>query len=102
MLGERGKGLLNVIDAGAHTFFNMVRIVMYVPSLGAFGAIAFTIGRYGAGSLASYGQLLGTYYLTRRRYLTKRHSSANWPRAWQTSYDKPLRWKCHSGRQRRR
>jgi aerobic C4-dicarboxylate transport protein len=64
LLGERGKPLLNVIDVGAHTFFNMVRIVMYVSPIGAFGAIAFTIGKYGVGSLASYGQLLKTYYLT--------------------------------------
>ena len=42
----------------------MVRIVMYLSPVGAFGAIAFTIGKYGVGSLASYGQLLGTYYLT--------------------------------------
>ncbi|MES2259498.1 MAG: dicarboxylate/amino acid:cation symporter [Pseudomonadota bacterium] len=64
MLGERGKPLLNVIDVTAHTFFNMVRIVMYLSPIGAFGAIAFTIGKYGVASLASYGQLLGTYYLT--------------------------------------
>ncbi|SAL36328.1 C4-dicarboxylate transporter DctA [Caballeronia terrestris] len=64
MLGERGKPLLTVIDAGANTFFNMVRIVMYVSPIGAFGAIAFTIGKYGVVSLASYGQLLLTYYLT--------------------------------------
>ncbi|SAK52250.1 C4-dicarboxylate transporter DctA [Caballeronia glebae] len=64
MLGERGKPLLSVIDAGANTFFNMVRIVMYVSPIGAFGAIAFTIGKYGVVSLASYGQLLFTYYTT--------------------------------------
>ncbi|AEI82415.1 C4-dicarboxylate transport protein DctA (plasmid) [Cupriavidus necator N-1] len=64
MLGERGKPMLDVIDSAANTFFNMVRIVMYVSPLGAFGAIAFTIGKYGIGSLASYGQLLVTYYLT--------------------------------------
>jgi aerobic C4-dicarboxylate transport protein len=64
MLGERGKPLLNVIDVTAHTFFNMVRIVMVLSPIGAFGAIAFTIGKYGVSSLASYGQLLGTYYLT--------------------------------------
>ncbi|SAK67901.1 C4-dicarboxylate transporter DctA [Caballeronia calidae] len=64
MLGERGKPLLSVIDAGASTFFNMVRIVMYVSPIGAFGAIAFTIGKYGVVSLSSYGQLLLTYYLT--------------------------------------
>jgi aerobic C4-dicarboxylate transport protein len=60
MLGERGKPLLNAIDIGAHTFFNMVRIVMYLSPIGAFGAIAFTIAKYGVASLASYGQLLGT------------------------------------------
>jgi aerobic C4-dicarboxylate transport protein len=64
MLGERGKPLLNVIDAGAHTFFNMVRIVMYVSPIGAFGSMAFTIGKFGVVSLASYGQLLVTYYIT--------------------------------------
>lgn len=64
MLGARGKPLLDAIDLGAHTFFNMVRIVMYLSPIGAFGAIAFTIGKYGVASLASYGQLLGTYYLT--------------------------------------
>ena len=37
---------------------------MYVSPIGAFGAIAFTIGKYGVVSLASYGQLLLTYYLT--------------------------------------
>ncbi|EUC12517.1 UNVERIFIED_ORG: aerobic C4-dicarboxylate transport protein [Burkholderia sp. CF145] len=64
MLGEHGKPLLSVIDAGSRTFFNMVKIVMYVSPLGAFGAIAFTIGRYGVSSLGSYAQLLVTYYVT--------------------------------------
>lgn len=64
MVGPRGKPLLDAIDLGAHTFFNMVRIVMYLSPIGAFGAIAFTIGKYGVTSLASYGQLLGVYYLT--------------------------------------
>ncbi|MGT2476554.1 dicarboxylate/amino acid:cation symporter [Paraburkholderia terrae] len=64
MLGEHGKPLLAVIDVGSRTFFNMVKIVMYVSPLGAFGAIAFTIGRYGVSSLGSYAQLLATYYVT--------------------------------------
>ncbi|BBB62408.1 C4-dicarboxylate transport protein 2 [Undibacterium sp. KW1] len=63
-LGETGQPMLKVIDIGAHTFFNMVRIVMYVSPIGAFGAIAFTIGQYGVGSLTSYARLLGTYYIT--------------------------------------
>lgn len=64
MLGERGKPMLQVIDVGAQTFFNMVRIVMVLSPLGAFGAIAFTIGKYGIAALATYAHLLGTYYLT--------------------------------------
>ncbi|ALP68509.1 dicarboxylate/amino acid:cation symporter [Paraburkholderia caribensis] len=64
MLGDRGRPMLTVIDIGSRTFFNMVKIVMYVSPLGAFGAIAFTIGRYGVSSLGSYAQLLATYYAT--------------------------------------
>ncbi|MFJ3054412.1 C4-dicarboxylate transporter DctA [Herbaspirillum sp. NPDC087042] len=64
MLGERGKPMLQVIDVASQTFFNMVRVVMYLSPLGAFGAIAFTIGKYGIGALASYAHLLATYYLT--------------------------------------
>ncbi|MDM0116046.1 dicarboxylate/amino acid:cation symporter [Variovorax sp. J22R133] len=63
-LGDWGKPVLDVINVGSHVLFNMVRIVMYASPIGAFGAIAFTIGKYGVSSLASYGQLLGTYYLT--------------------------------------
>ncbi|VVE22808.1 dicarboxylate/amino acid:cation symporter [Pandoraea anhela] len=63
LLGDTGEPLLKVIEVGANTFFNMVRIVMYVSPLGAFGAMAYTIGKYGVATLASYGQLLLTYYL---------------------------------------
>jgi aerobic C4-dicarboxylate transport protein len=63
-LGERGRPVLNAIDAVSHAIFGMVRIVMYLSPLGAFGAMAFTIGKYGVSSLVSYGYLLFTYYLT--------------------------------------
>lgn len=63
LLGDTGAPLLRVIEVGANTFFNMVRIVMYVSPIGAFGAMAYTIGKYGVATLASYGQLLLTYYL---------------------------------------
>ena len=46
-LGERGKALLNVIDQASHALFGVVGIVMKVAPIGAFGAMAFTIGRYG-------------------------------------------------------
>jgi aerobic C4-dicarboxylate transport protein len=64
MLGERGKPLLSIIDQVAHVFFGIVRIVMYVAPIGAFGAMAFTIGKYGVGSLLSLGKLMLGFYAT--------------------------------------
>ena len=63
-LGERGRLLLDIIDQAAHVFFGMVRIVMYVAPLGALGAMAFTVGKYGIGTLLSLGQLMGSVYAT--------------------------------------
>ncbi|MDF3202757.1 C4-dicarboxylate transporter DctA [Pseudomonas sp. 1912-s] len=64
MLGAAGKPLLSLIDLVAQAFFRMVKIVMYVSPLGAFGGMAFTIGKYGVGSLGAYGNLLICYYVT--------------------------------------
>ncbi|SED49424.1 aerobic C4-dicarboxylate transport protein [Pseudomonas costantinii] len=64
MLGPIGKPLLNLIDLVAQAFFRMVKIVMYASPLGAFGGMAFTIGKYGVGSLGAYGNLLICYYVT--------------------------------------
>ncbi|MRT24964.1 C4-dicarboxylate transporter DctA [Enterobacteriaceae bacterium RIT697] len=64
LLGDIGKPLLNTIDLISKTFFRMLKIVMYLAPLGAMGAMAFTIGKYGVGSLSSYGALLVCYYLT--------------------------------------
>ena len=63
-LGERGKPLLGIIDQSAHVFFKIVGIVMKVAPIGAFGAMAFTIGKYGVGSLLSLGQLMLAFYAT--------------------------------------
>src|SRR5918994_1067047 len=63
-LGERGKPLLGIIDQSAHVFFKIVGIVMKVAPIGAFGAMAFTIGKYGVGSLLSLGQLMLAFYTT--------------------------------------
>ncbi len=57
-LGERGKPLLSIIDQTAHVFFGIVGIIMKLAPLGAFGAMAFTIGAYGLGTLVSLGSLL--------------------------------------------
>src|SRR3954465_12721697 len=63
-LGERGKPLLSIIDQTAHVFFKIVGIVMKVAPIGAFGAMAFTIGKYGVGTLVSLGQLMLAFYAT--------------------------------------
>jgi aerobic C4-dicarboxylate transport protein len=63
-LGERAKPLTDVVDVGAKMVFGVVRIVMWAAPLGAFGAIAFTIGKFGIGSIASLGKLVGGFYVT--------------------------------------
>lgn len=63
-LGDYGKPLLHGIDILAHTFFKIVGYVMKVAPIGAFGAMAFTIGRYGVGTLLSLGQLMAAFYAT--------------------------------------
>jgi aerobic C4-dicarboxylate transport protein len=63
-LGSRGKAVLEVIEEGAAVFFGIVGIVMKAAPLGAFGAMAFTIGRYGIVTLVSLGQLMASFYLT--------------------------------------
>ena len=64
MLGDRGKPLLSLIDTLSHALFNIVGIIMRVAPLGAFGAMAFTIGKYGVGTLASLGKLMAAFYVT--------------------------------------
>jgi aerobic C4-dicarboxylate transport protein len=64
MLGERGKGVYKIIDEFTHVLFGVVGIIMKAAPLGAFGAMAFTIGRFGLGSLSKLGMLMGSFYLT--------------------------------------
>ena len=63
-LGSYGKQLLNLIDQFAHAMFNIVNTIMKLAPLGAFGAMAFTIGRYGISSLWQLGLLMLCFYVT--------------------------------------
>jgi len=63
-MGERSQRLIVLIDDFMHALFGIVRIVMYLAPLAAFAAMAFTIGKFGFGMLASLGQLLASVYLT--------------------------------------
>ena len=62
LTGDRGKPILDLIERLSAIIFRMVGLIMWVAPLGAFGAIAFTVGRFGAGSLASLGALLIEFY----------------------------------------
>ncbi len=63
-LGEHGRPIASLIEILSRSLFAIVGFVMWTAPLGAFGAIAFTVGRFGAGSLVSLGKLLGGFYLT--------------------------------------
>jgi aerobic C4-dicarboxylate transport protein len=63
-LGQRGKPVFELVDSISHVFFNIVNIIMKLAPIGAFGAMAFTIGKYGAGSLLPLMKLMGSFYLT--------------------------------------
>ena len=63
-VGDKAQPLVDLIDLGAKMVFRIVGMVMWTAPLGAFGAIAFTVGKFGVGSLASLGYLLLGFYLT--------------------------------------
>ncbi|MCA1326561.1 dicarboxylate/amino acid:cation symporter [Herbaspirillum sp. alder98] len=62
--GGRGTLIFDFIEKISHVLFSVVGTIMKVAPIGAFGAMAFTIGKYGVGSLLSLGKLMGTFYLT--------------------------------------
>jgi aerobic C4-dicarboxylate transport protein len=64
VLGEKGRPVTKLIDEVAHAIFGVVNIIMKVAPLGAFGAMAFTIGKYGIASLLPLAKLMGSFYLT--------------------------------------
>ncbi|MEE8730771.1 MAG: dicarboxylate/amino acid:cation symporter [Rahnella inusitata] len=63
-LGHKGQLIFNVIDSFSQVIFGIINMIMRLAPLGAFGAMAFTIGKYGVGSLVQLGQLILCFYLT--------------------------------------
>lgn len=63
-IGPKAEPLLKGIQSLEYALFAIIKIIMYVAPIGALGAMAFTIGKYGLGSLAQLGKLMGTFYLT--------------------------------------
>ncbi|MBD9370061.1 dicarboxylate/amino acid:cation symporter [Xanthomonas sp. XNM01] len=64
MVGERGQPVLSFLEALTAPVFKLVHLLMKAAPIGAFGAIAFTIGKYGVGSLVNLAWLVGTFYIT--------------------------------------
>ena len=64
MVGEAGKPVLNFFEALTKPVFKVVNIVMKFAPIGAFGAMAFTIGKFGLGSLLNLAELVLTFYIT--------------------------------------
>ncbi|MBX9716475.1 MAG: dicarboxylate/amino acid:cation symporter [Burkholderiaceae bacterium] len=62
--GGRGTLVFDLIEKTSHVLFSIVGMIMKVAPIGAFGAMAFTIGKYGVGSLVSLGALMATFYAT--------------------------------------
>lgn len=63
-LGQRSALLYEGLERLSEVFFGIVRIIMYAAPIGAFGAMAFTVGTYGVDSLLSLAKLMATFYLT--------------------------------------
>jgi aerobic C4-dicarboxylate transport protein len=64
VIGDKAKPLVDIIEIVAKMVFVIVGIIMWTAPLGAFGAIAFTVGKFGIGSLASLGELILGFYAT--------------------------------------
>ena len=62
-LGSKGKPLIDGIHSVAQVLFKMIGFVMWIAPIGAFGAIAFTVGKFGPSSLVALGKLVGEFYV---------------------------------------
>jgi aerobic C4-dicarboxylate transport protein len=62
--GGRGTLVFDFVEKVSHVFFTIIGYIMKLAPIGAFGAMAFTIGKYGIASLFSLGKLMGAFYLT--------------------------------------
>ncbi|OHX18858.1 dicarboxylate/amino acid:cation symporter [Chromobacterium sphagni] len=63
-MGDNGKNIVHILDEFSHALFGVINMLMKLAPIGAFGAMAFTIGKYGIGSLKQLGFLMACVYLT--------------------------------------
>ena len=63
-IGPRARPVVDLLDSFTHGVFSIVGMIMRLAPIAAFGAMAFTVGKYGLGSVVSLGKLMGTMYIT--------------------------------------
>ncbi len=78
MIGERGDRVLTALEDLSLAVFKVVAILMRAAPVGAFGAMAFTIGKYGVGTLANLAALVGTFYLTSLLFVLMVLGTVSW------------------------
>jgi aerobic C4-dicarboxylate transport protein len=64
LVGERGEPILQLVERGGVVLFRAMTFIVRLAPLGVLGAIAFTVGKYGIGSLKQLGYLVGLFYVT--------------------------------------
>ncbi|WP_394061125.1 C4-dicarboxylate transporter DctA [Alcaligenes sp. WGS1538] len=64
MLGERGRPVANLVNQLSHVFFKIIGFIVRLAPLGVLGAVAFTVGKYGVGTLGKLGMLVLLFYVT--------------------------------------
>ncbi|NOT26168.1 MAG: cation:dicarboxylase symporter family transporter [Acidobacteria bacterium] len=77
-LGDKGKPMVDAIHSVSQVLFKMIAFAMYVAPIGAFGAIAFTVGRFGPQSLLALGNLVLMFYVLCALFVL----GVLWPIAW--------------------
>ncbi len=70
LVGERARPVVSLLEAAGAVIFRVVDILMRAAPIGAFGAFAFTIGKYGVGAIVNLAALVGTFYLTSALFIT--------------------------------
>jgi aerobic C4-dicarboxylate transport protein len=70
MMGEKGRPIVGFIDSLSHVIFNIIAIIIKLAPLGAFGAMAYSVGKFGVGSLVDLGQLMLVFFGTCIMFVT--------------------------------
>ncbi len=77
-VGEKGKPITAFLEALVAPVFKLVHLLMHAAPIGAFGAIAFTIGKYGLGSLVNLAWLVGSFYITSALFVVLVLGAVGW------------------------